>query len=116
MSDRGLLLALQRLHDDPGFVDMVAQDPDQTLGLYDMSDEERQALAQAVVNGDGKTIDQMAERLGMDWTADHIPGAGAIDGDDVGANSQTSPRLGLHIGDPTGASNETDLAQHRPLS
>lgn len=116
MSDRGLLLALQRLHDDPGFVDTVAQNPEETLALYDLSDDERQALTQAAVNCDGKTLEAMAERLGMDWTANHIPGAGALGGDETGVDSQTKPRLGLHIGDPTGSSRETDLSQRHPIA
>jgi hypothetical protein len=114
MSDRGLLLALQRLHDDPGFVDLVAQNPGETLGLYDMSDEERQALSQAVINRDGKTIDLMAENLGMDWTADHIPGAGALSDDDVSIEAQRTAQ-----GDRSSFSvsgQDVDLSQRKPLA
>ena len=114
MSDRGLLLALQRLHDDPGFVDLVAQNPQETLGLYDMSDEERQALSQAVINKDGKTIDKMAENLGMDWTADHIPGAGALADDDINIESQTAPRGGE--GGFSVSSGGSDLSDRPPVA
>jgi hypothetical protein len=114
MSDRGLLLALQRLHDDPGFVDLVAQNPNGTLGLYDMTDEERQALAEAVVKQDGRTIDKMAENLGMDWTADHIPGAGALADEEVSIESQRKVQ-----GDRTGFSvsgQDSDLSQRKPIA
>jgi hypothetical protein len=114
MSDRGLMLALQRLHDDPGFVDLVAQDPQATLGLYDMSDEERQALSQAVINRDGKTIDKMAENLGMDWTADHIPGAGALADDEVVTESQTTARGGQ--GGFSVSSGGSDLSDRPPVA
>ena len=114
MSDRGLLLALQRLHDDPGFVDLVAQDPQATLGLYDMSDEERQALSQAVLRRDRKAIDKMAENLGMDWTADHIPGAGALADDDVNIDSQTAPRGGE--GGFSVSSGGSDLSDRPPVA
>lgn len=114
MSDRGLLLALQRLHDDPGFVDLVAQNPQETLGLYDMSDEERQALSQAVINKDGKTIDKMAENLGMDWTADHIPGAGALADDDVSIESQRTQRADQ--GGFSVSSGGSDLSDRPPVA
>ncbi len=115
MSDRGLLLALQRLHDDPGFVDLVAQDPHATLGLYDMSDDERQALSQAVINRDGKIIDKMAENLGMDWTADHIPGAGALADDDeidldAHPGSPGDKQSGFSVSTP-----ESDISQRPPF-
>lgn len=79
MSERGLLLALQRLHDDPGFVNLVAADPQSTLGIYDLDEEECQALIQATTNKDEDTLRNMASKVGIDWTADHISGAGAID-------------------------------------
>src|SRR4051812_38294659 len=79
MSERGLLLALQRLHDDPGFVDLVSADPQHTLGIYDLDETECQALIQATTNRDEDTLRNMASKLGIDWTADHISGAGAID-------------------------------------
>src|SRR5690349_18529832 len=86
MSERGLLLALQRLHDDPGFVDLVAADPQNTLGLYDLDEAECDTLIKAVTNKDEDTIRQMATAVGIDWTADHISGAGSLypaDADDA---------------------------------
>ena len=96
MSDRGLLLALQRLHDDPGFVDMVAENPDQTLGLYDLSDDERNALSQAATNKDDSALRSMAGRLGMDWTADHIVGAGALGEHETSSELEADPVKGVH--------------------
>ncbi len=84
MSERGLLLALQRYHDDPGFCDRVAQDPQIALGPYDLDDTERQALIQAFAKEDDTAVRQMAASAGLDWTADHIQGVGALD------ESQTS--------------------------
>ena len=79
MSERGLVLALQRLHDDPGFADRVAQDSESTLGLYDLDENECQTLIQAITNKDHATIRQLASNVGIDWTADHIGGIGALD-------------------------------------
>jgi hypothetical protein len=78
MSERGLLLALQRIHDDPGFTDRVDTDPEGTLGLYDLDQQECDTLIAAVKNDDHAAIRQMAERVGVDWTADHIGGIGAL--------------------------------------
>jgi hypothetical protein len=91
MSERGLLLALQRLHDDPGFVNLVAADPQSSLGIYDLDENECQALIQAVTNKDDATLHNMASKVGIDWTSDHISGAGALDdvGDSVGRASRT---------------------------
>ncbi|MGA7733660.1 MAG: hypothetical protein WCD37_20550 [Chloroflexia bacterium] len=94
MSERGLLLALQRLHDDPGFMNLIAQDPDGTLGLYDLDDQERQALAQAIQNDDDQAILDMAQRCGIDWTADHIGGIGALHESEV--STEAAPKLGVH--------------------
>ena len=82
MSERGLLLALQRLHDDPGFVDQVAADPQSTLGIYDLDENECNALIGATNNKDEATLRNMAQKVGIDWTADHISGAGSIYPDD----------------------------------
>ena len=92
MSERGLILALQRLHDDPGFVDLVSQDPQQTLGIYDLDEQECQALIQAVQNRDGNTIRQMASRVGIDWTAGHIQGVGALDEREIRVEEQPGTR------------------------
>ncbi len=90
MSERGLLLALQRLHDDPGFANLVAADPQSTLGIYDLDEEECNALIQAVTNKDDATLHNMASKVGIDWTSDHISGAGALDDTDtVGRASRT---------------------------
>jgi hypothetical protein len=93
MSERGLLLALQRLHDDPGFVNLVAADPQNTLGIYDLDEEERNALIQAATNKDEATLKNMASKVGIDWTSDHIKGAGAID--DTEDSVDRASRTGL---------------------
>jgi hypothetical protein len=113
MSDRGLLLALQRLHDDPGFLDLIAQDPEQTLGLYDLDDQERQALTQAVQNDDDQAILDMAQRAGIDWTADHIGGIGALDESEV--STEAAPKLGVHGANAmTGAGYDPTAIQRPP--
>jgi hypothetical protein len=78
MSQRGLILALQRIHDDPGFVDLVSQDPQSTLGIYDLDETEYQALTQAITNRDGATIRRMAGDVGINWTAAQLYGVGAL--------------------------------------
>jgi hypothetical protein len=83
MSERGMILALQRIHDDPGFTDRVSEDPQNTLGLYDLDQEECDTLIQAVTNRDNRTIRKMASNVGIDWTADHIGGPGALDETEV---------------------------------
>jgi hypothetical protein len=90
MSERGLLLALQRIHDDPGFTDRVAEDPEGTLGLYDLDQEECDALISAVTNRDSATIRRMASQAGIDWTAGHIGGAGALDQQEVSVEETKS--------------------------
>src|SRR5438477_1940744 len=79
MSQRGLILALQRFHDDPGFADLVAQDPQSTLGIYDLDDNERQAL----MNMDETQMRQLAESVGLDWSADQVSGVGTLDDADA---------------------------------
>lgn len=83
MSERGLILALQRLHDDPGFADMVKQDSESTLGIYDLDETECNTLIGAVKEGDNNAMRQMAERVGIDWTSDHIGGIGSLDASEV---------------------------------
>jgi hypothetical protein len=78
MSERGMLLALQRIHEDPGFTDRVAEDPDNTLGLYDLDQEECDRLIGAIKNRDNAAIRQMASTAGLDWTAEHIGGVGTM--------------------------------------
>lgn len=115
MSDRGLLLALQRLHDDPGFVTRIVEDQEGTLGIYDLDDQERQALAQAVGGGDDAAIRGMAERVGIDWTADHIGGAGALDDHEV--STEATPRLGVHgVNAMTGSGYDASSMPSNPRS
>jgi hypothetical protein len=78
-----MLLALQRLHDDPGFVDMVQRDPQNTLGIYDLDETECQTLINAVVQGDNTTLQQMAGKVGIDWGSTRISGPGALDENEV---------------------------------
>lgn len=82
MSERGLILALQRFHDDPGFFGLVQQDPQSTLGLYDLDDGQREALTDAVVHGDETEIVKMAEGVGMDWKSPQVHGLGTIPDDE----------------------------------
>ena len=84
MSERGMILALQRIHDDPGFTDRVAQDPENTLGIYDLDENECNTLIQAVTNRDNRAIRQMASNVGIDWKAGHIGGVGAIGEQEAG--------------------------------
>ena len=83
MSDRGMVLALQRLHDDPGFVDLVQRDPQNTLGIYDLDETECQTLIDAVAQGDNATLQQMAGKVGIDWGSTRISGPGALDENEV---------------------------------
>ena len=96
MSERGLILALQRIHDDPGFTDLVAQDPQGTLGIYDLDETECDTLIHAVTSGNDDAIRQMAERVGIDWTADVIEGVGALDPSEV--STEAAPNLGIDTG------------------
>ena|SRR5437867_8321021 len=89
MSQRGLILALQRFHDDPGFKDMVARDPEGTLGLYDLDDNERQMLMAM----DEERMRQLAANVGLDWRADHVSGVGAIDESEASIESGRKPGI-----------------------
>ena len=89
MSQRGLILALQRFHDDPGFKDLVAQDPESTLGLYDLDDSERQAL----MNMDEAQMRQLAKNVGLDWSADHVSGVGAFDETEASVEGGAKPGI-----------------------
>jgi hypothetical protein len=89
MSERGMLLALQRLHDDPGFADMVQRDPENTLGIYDLDETECQTLISAVQKGDNDTLQQMASNVGIDWGSTRISGAGALDENDVSVEGRS---------------------------
>ncbi len=114
MSDRGLLLALQQLHDDPGFAALIAQDPVQTLGLYDLDDQERQALAQAIATGNDSTIRDLAARVGIDWTAGHVGGTGALDENEV--STEGAPRMGVHGANAMTGSGYDPTSLQRPRS
>jgi hypothetical protein len=102
MSERGLLLALQRLHDDPGFVDLVAADPQNTLGIYDLDEIECQALIKATTNRDENALREMASQVGIDWTSDHISGAGTLhDEDSIARASRAGLTARAHASEPT---------------
>jgi hypothetical protein len=77
MSERGLALVIQRLHDDPGFADKVADDPQGTLGLYDLDDEQRQVLTNTCVTRDDTGLHDMAVKAGLQWHKGHFHGVGA---------------------------------------
>jgi hypothetical protein len=89
-----MLLALQRLHDDPGFVDMVQRDPENTLGIYDLDETECRTLIDAVVQGDNATLQQMATGAGLDWGSTHIGGVGALDDREVSVEGRSAG--GIH--------------------
>jgi hypothetical protein len=89
MSQRGVILALQRFHDDPGFKGLVAQDPQSTLGIYDLDDNERQAL----MNMDEAAMRQMASSVGLDWSADHVSGTGALEDEEVSTEGGAKPGI-----------------------
>src|SRR5438132_184769 len=91
MSQRGLILALQRFHDDPGFKDLVAQDPDSTLGIYDLDDNERQQL----MSMDEAAMNRFAIGLGLNWGAGPVSGVGALDDSEV--STESSPRPGVSV-------------------
>ena len=93
MSERGMILALQRLHDDPGFMDMVAQDTQSTLGIYDLDEAECAALTSAVTNRDNETLRSMAKQVGIDWTSDHVTGVGALDEREVSTEHSRGPGI-----------------------
>ncbi len=78
MSQRGLILALQRFHDDPGFAEQVRSDPENTLGIYDLDDNERQTL----MNMDETQMRDLAASVGLDWGAGQVSGVGAPDEDE----------------------------------
>jgi hypothetical protein len=96
-----MLLALQRLHDDPGFMGRICDDPSGTLGIYDIDDEERQTLIDACRNGDQERIAQIARSYGIDWKSEHIAGIGALGDEEVSLeerpNTLTNDEGGLHI-------------------
>ncbi len=101
MSERGLLLALQRLHDDPGFSDMVCSDPEHTLGIYDLDESDCALLTNACQNKDTGAVVQLARSYGIDWQADHVTGTGALDDQDVSieqhAQTGINAESNLHI-------------------
>ncbi len=101
MSERGMLLALQRLHDDPGFIGRICEDPAGTLGIYDIDGEERETLVEACRNEDHAKIGQIARSYGIDWKADHVAGIGALGDDEVSLEQRpttlTNDEGGLHI-------------------
>ena len=105
MSQRGMALALQRLHDDPGFGQMVQQDPQNTLGIYDLDDTERQSLEQAIRTNDLGSIQQLAAGCGMDWKSQHVHGVGALSEEEVSIEQAAKPGIDAHVspgdvGDP----------------
>ena len=101
MSERGMLLALQRLHDDPGFMGRICGDPSGTLGIYDIDDEEREKLIDACRNGDEGIIAQIARSYGVDWKAEHVAGIGALDENEISLEQQG--KLGIEGGISPGA-------------
>lgn len=101
MSERGLLLALQRLHDDPGFSDMVCSEPERTLGLYDLDDNDRSLLTNACQNKNTDAIAQLARSYGIDWQSDSVAGTGALGDEEVSIEQQRQPGIhgpeGVHV-------------------
>lgn len=97
MSERGLLLALQRLHDDPGFSDMVCSDPENTLGIYDLDESDCALLTNACKNNNMGEIVQLARSYGIDWQADRVEGIGALGDDDI--SIEQHKRTGINAPD-----------------
>ena len=98
MSQRGLILALQRFHDDPGFKDLVAQDPQGTLGLYDLDENERQQL----MSMDEAEMNELARSVGLSWDAPQVSGVGALDENEVNIEGAAKPGISVphaHPGD-----------------
>lgn len=94
MSERGLLLALQRLHDDPGFSDMVCSDPEHTLGIYDLDESDCALLTNACQSKSAGSIADLARSYGIDWKADHVAGVGALGDEDV--SIEQHKHVGMH--------------------
>src|SRR5829696_6968884 len=113
MSQRGLILALQRIHDDPGFVDLVSQDPQSTLGIYDLDETEYQALTQAVTNRDGATIRRMADQAGINWTAAQLYGVGALPDDAVSV--EATPSTGIRGPDNLSTGGHGGITSDQPV-
>lgn len=88
MSERGLTLALQRLHDDPGFADAVCSDPEHTLGIYDLDENDRDLLSNACQSKNQGELSQLARNYGIDWQSDHVAGLGALDEQEVSLGKQ----------------------------
>jgi hypothetical protein len=91
MSQRGLILALQRFHDDPGFKDLVAQDPQSTLGIYDLDDNERQQL----MSMDDEAMHRLAAAAGLSWGTGTLGGVGALDDSEVSTETATKPGISV---------------------
>ena len=106
MSERGMILALQRIHDDPGFTDRVAEDPQGTLELYDLSEDECNTLIGAVKNHDDAAIRQMASGVGIDWKAGHIGGLGALDKQEVSTEGGAKEVGGIGTSGPNAFSGD----------
>jgi len=88
MSARGLALVIQRLHDDPGFADKVAADPQGVLSLYDLDDQERQVFANTCITGDDTALHEMATKAGLQWHQGHFHGVGAPPDEEPGAGKK----------------------------
>jgi hypothetical protein len=84
MSARGLALVIQRLHDDPGFADKVANDSQATLGPYDLDDNERAVVTDTCVTGDDTSLHALADKAGLQWHESHFHGVGAPPDEDSG--------------------------------
>ncbi|MFL5732420.1 MAG: hypothetical protein ACJ78Q_04395 [Chloroflexia bacterium] len=97
MSQRGLVLALQRFHDDPGFKERVAQDPQSTLGIYDLEDDERQQL----MNMDDAEMHELAASVGLNWGPGPTGGVGALDDDDESTGGPRKTHISVSRDQPT---------------
>lgn len=101
MSERGLVLALQRIHDDPGFTNMILDKPDNILSLYDLSSTESQSLLDAVLGKGNEAIRQLALQAGLDWTAERIQAPGALPSTPC---EQDAGSIGVTVGVADGSS------------
>jgi hypothetical protein len=73
---------------------MVKQDPENTLRLYDLDEEQCDALLDAVIHDKHEDITQLASEVGMNWDAPRVSGLGALSDDDLKEGSRLTAAPG----------------------
>ena len=71
--------------------DLVAQDPEATLGIYDLDENERQQL----MSMDEAAMNRFAIGLGLNWGAGPVSGVGALDDSEVSTESSGKPGVSV---------------------